>query len=231
VPADTQANAFAELIADGQGANYQPTIVEDGSVTLPLSVTVSLSTTQGMVDTPALLLFNESLNPDWTVRTSPGVQFEVQESQEAYSGSVALSYQPGEDFGSFFFQVRPNASNVYLREDILGVAFWFYSGDESLAPDDLALIITGSNEIPYWSAVDESIDWDEFEPTFDDSRYELGFNRPISPATWIQVVLFFNDLLYETDYQYITGLNFVNNAGVTRPFLIDELALILRPQQ
>jgi hypothetical protein len=113
----------------------------------------------------------------------------------------------------------------------LGVTFWFYSGDESLAPDDLALIITGSNEFPYWSAVDESIDWDEFEPTFDDSRYELGFNRPISPATWIQVVLFFNDLLYETDYQYITGLNFVNNAGVTRPFLIDELALILRPQQ
>jgi hypothetical protein len=125
-------------------------------------------------------------------------------------------------------QVRPNAATPYLRDDIIGVAFWLYTGSEPLALDDLALVVTGSNEFPYWSAVDESIDLDEFDPTFEDTRFELGFNRPISASTWIQVILFLDDLAYDTDYMYITGLNLVNNAGVSRTFLIDELLFILR---
>jgi hypothetical protein len=219
---------FAAAVAEGQSGSYQPELVEESATTSPLTMTVSLSTTQGTITTPALLLFDETLSPNWTIRTSPGVEFAVEEREDAFSGSVALSFSPGEDFGSLFLQVRPDTTTPYLREEIAGVAFWLYTGDEPLAPDDLALVITGSNDFPYWSAVDESIDLEEFEPTFDDGRFELGFNRSISAETWIQVILFFDDLTYETDYQYITGLNFVNNATSTRPFLIDELVLILR---
>jgi peptidoglycan/xylan/chitin deacetylase (PgdA/CDA1 family) len=228
IPADTPMDLFAAVLAEGQTTTYQPEIVEGTEPAAPLTMTVSLSTTQGVITTPAVLVFDESLNADWTVRTSPDVHFDFQDEQEAHSGSVALAYSPNEDFGSFFLQVRPNAATPYLRDDIIGVAFWLYTGSEPLALDDLALVVTGSNEFPYWSAVDESIDLDEFDPTFEDTRFELGFNRPISASNWIQVILFLDDLAYDTDYMYITGLNLVNNAGVSRTFLIDELLFILR---
>lgn len=228
IPADTPVETFATTLVEGQSGSYQPELVEASTTAAPLTTTISLSTTQGTITTSALLLFDETLHPDWTVRTSPGVEFAVEERAEAFSGTMALSYSPGEDFGSFFLQVRPDTTSPYLRDEIEGVAFRLYTGSEALATDDLALIITGSNDFPYWSAVDESVELEEFEPAFDDGRFELGFNRSISAETWVQVVLFFDDLTYDTDYQYITGLNFVNNSGITRPFLIDELVLILR---
>lgn len=228
VPAETNVDLFGELVAQGQSINYTPEIVEETTVSAPLTTTVTLSTSQGLITSTVLLLFDESLNPEWTVRTSPGVQYDLQDNENSHNGEVAFSYSPAEDFGSLFLQVRPDASTAFTRDDIIGLAFWLYTGSEPLAPDDLILVVNGSNEFPYWTAVDESVDLDVFAPSFDDNRFELGFNRPISESTWVQVILFFDDLNYNSDYQFITGLNFVNNVGVARTFLIDELVLILR---
>jgi peptidoglycan/xylan/chitin deacetylase (PgdA/CDA1 family) len=228
VPGGTTAELFASIISEGRSENNQPVIVEETTISAPVTVTVSISTTQGAITVPARLVYDEELDPVWTVRTSPDVQFDLASEEEVHTGSLALAYTPGEGLASFALQVRPNVAAPYLRDDIVGLAFWLYTGDQPLAPDDLALVVTGSNEFPYWSAVDDSIDQDEYEPTFEDDRFDLNFNQVISPSTWIQIVLFFDDLAYNTGYVYITGVNLVNNVDVTREFVLDELVFILR---
>lgn len=230
IPADTPTNSFAAVVTEGQTLSYQPELVEEVASSAPLTTSVSISTTEGMITVSAVLVYDEVLNSDWTVRNSPGVQFDLAYDEMAHNGDVSIEYAPGEDLGSFFLQVRPDAANAYLRDDIIGLSFWLYTGEEPLATEDLALIVVGSYDFPYWSAVDESIDPEEYVPTMAGGKhaFDLRFNRVISPETWVQVIIFFDDVRYDTDYTYITGLNLMNNAGVQRTFLIDEFVFILR---
>lgn len=174
-----------------------------------------------------LPIYGDNLDPAWIVRNSPDLRFKLQDGTEPHDGFYAISVSPQEDFGSLYFQVRPDAGVQYLRDQVLGLSFWIYS-EEPLATNDLAVAISGSDDYPYWTATDQSVNLTEYDPLFDAGEaYYLNLNRAIEPETWTRVELLLDDLTYDTNYEYITGVHLKNNADFDKTVFIDQIQLIL----
>ncbi len=217
VPGDITILEFIKLVNEGTPVDLQRELD-------PESAPPALPPYTG---TYSVTLYNDHLDPNWGIKTSPGMRYRLQDRTIAIDGNFALSIIPQEDFSSLYFQVRPDTIQQYLRNQVVGVSFWLYS-EEPIATNDLGIAISGSDDFPYWVANDGSVDLTEYDPIFDDDEiYFLKLNRAVEPETWTRVEILLDDVDYDTNYQYITGIHLRNNADFNKTMFIDQLELML----
>jgi hypothetical protein len=200
----------------------KPTVVEDVTPTA-----LVLGDQYTLLD-----IYDEQLSSNWTLKDSSNVRIDSKYKGYAYSGLTSLIAKPQGAFSKLQFSVALNAKNSYRRDKIAGISFWVSGKDQIIIPNDLVVTVLGSNDIPYWVTNDSSVTAPSQAPSdaplFSETRLQfLGINRPIEPNTWIQVVLWLDDLIYEPDYTYVTGIYIKNDEQFQKTFYIDKVSLIL----
>ena len=106
--------------------------------------------------------------------------------------------------------------------------FWLHSDQDGLALSDLAVTVLGSNAQPTFDPQDHSVRVDADKgPFFSETRlYYLGFNHAISPDAWVLVEVWLDELPYDPDYVYLTGIYIKNDRDYRGRFYIDDVQLI-----
>jgi hypothetical protein len=183
----------------------------------------------------AINLYGDTLNVDWSAERSGKVKYDLASTAFVHSGKNAIMVTPTDDFGRFFLTVRKNAQKIYPRDRILGISFWLNGGDNTIGTSDLAVTVTGSNQYIYWTADDTSVKINVAvtadSPLFSETRlYYLHINRSIPPNTWVEVVVWLDDLRYDPIYTYVTGMYIKNDEGFFGPYYIDDVQLLVRKE-
>ena len=183
-----------------------------------------------------VMIYDDELDANWTVEQSTDVRANLWDTTHWFqklhpqldlnSGSTAIAVSPQADYGSLFFTVRPESTTAYKRADLLGVSFWLNSGSTTLGTDDLAIAVIGSNQQPIWSAVDNSVFADQSGAFSETRLYFLQINRAIPANTWVNIIVWLNELEYDPVYQYVTGFYIKNDMGFRDTYYIDRVTLI-----
>ena len=207
--------------------DIKPTVVPATAVAAPAPTTQPLE---------EVSIFGDQVNGNWELKNSSGMSFYFAEHQVVSDGTVSAVITPTRDFGELFFTVHKKSQTVYLRERVLGVTFWLNGGPNGIRTSDLAVTVVGSNAYPYWVENDTSVTVTgrvtKDMPLFSETRlYYLGINRDIAPNTWVKVELWLDDLKFDPDYTYVTGIYIKNDAGFRGPFYIDQVNLVTMPTQ
>lgn len=181
----------------------------------------------------AIAIFDDALNADWSAKSSNKVTYNLASTAVVHRGKKAIMVTPTDDFGQFFLTVRKDAMKVYPRDRILGISFWLNGGASSIATSDLAVTVIGSNQYAYWVADDTSVKVERpvtaNEPLFAETRlYYLHINHSIPPNTWVEIILWLDDQIYDPDYVNITGMYIKNDKGFLKPYYIDDLQLLVQ---
>lgn len=188
---------------------------------------------------PEVVIYDDQLHPSWSIEQSAksainlaatDLNFQSLDLQQEHnSGATAIAVTPQADYGTLFFTVRPESGAVYQRQSVLGVSFWLNSGSSGIGPADLAVAVVGSNAFPYWTPDDQSVFPDK-KGAFSETRlYFLKINRTIPPHTWLNLVVWLNDLQYDPVYQYVTGFYLKNDVGFRGTYYLDQVALLMAP--
>jgi hypothetical protein len=183
----------------------------------------------------AIMLFDDSLNSDWSAERSDKARYDLASTAHTHSGTRAIEVTPTADFGRFFLTVGKDARNIYPRDRVLGVSFWLSGGNSTIGTSDLAVSVVGSNQYTYWVADDTSVKIDTpvtpESPLFSETRlYYLHINRSIPPNNWVEVIVWLDDLVHDPDYANITGMYIKNDTGFLSTFYIDDVKLLV-PRQ
>ncbi|MCA9996296.1 MAG: polysaccharide deacetylase family protein [Anaerolineales bacterium] len=195
-------------------------------------------------------VYSDEVEGDWTLSGSPNSDWVEQDSSQPHLGDYALAAKLSRPGDSLLFHVAEDAQGQYHRDHVYGFGFWLYSGAGEIAPDDLSIIVAGSNVYPYWRADDDSLDGQEVL-TFSGRRlYGLDFSRPLPPNTWIQVEILLDELSYDplyltenqattttdptqTDfiidpnYEYVTGFYIEAVGGLSQTIYLDDVQILL----
>ena len=144
-----------------------------------------------------------------------------------------MAVTPTKDKGSIFFTVSPTATDGYLRNRVSGVRFRLSGGPKPISNDALAVTVVGINRYPYWVANDRSLMISPTmtleSPLFSETRlYFWGINRTIPPNTWVEIDLWLDDLLYDPNYRYITGIYIKNDVGFLQTYYIAQMRLLVK---
>ncbi len=181
-------------------------------------------------NTQAETIYGDRLAPNWSVEQSWATDIGLGNTEYAIVGENAIKIIPINEFGAILFSVRDTARKSYFREDVLGIRFWLFTYDDYVALDDLAITMQGSNDYPYWVENDDSvataINSDRFVFSETELRY-LNVSNDIPPKTWVNIELWLDDLLYDPDYEYVTGFYIKNDADFQRPYYIDDVEILL----
>lgn len=173
-------------------------------------------------------VYTDELAAGWSVTESWGVRLDLEDTTHAHGGEHAIAITPEEDYGSLFFTVVPGSPRVYPYDRTLGVRFWLNAGDEALYQDQLAVTVLGSNAYTYWEKDDKSVEITKGGSFFSETRlYYLGLNRALPAETWIEIVVWLDDLPFDPDYTYVTGLYVKSEAGLRNTFYVDDVALVV----
>lgn len=184
-------------------------------------------------------IYEDELDRNWTIEHSISTQTNLWDtshwfqpmapSQDINSGATAIAVSPQADFGTLFLAVRPDSKVEYKREDVLGLSFWLHSGSSGIETSDLSVAILGSNQSPFWMPDDRSVFPDPAHSFSETRLYFLEINRTIPANTWINVVVWLNDLQYDPAYRYVTGFYLKNDAGFRNTYYLDQIALVTAP--
>lgn len=175
----------------------------------------------------AVPIYHDSLDRNWSLEQSRGMAVTADAGDTVYAGRASIALTPTVDFGQLFFTVRPDAPARYPRATTLGLSLWLYSGDDYVGVDDLALTVVGSNANPYWTANDGSVKQDK-QIFFSETRLRyLGVNHDIPPQTWVELIVWLDELPYDPEYRYITGVYLKNDAGFRRTLRVDQVHLLM----
>jgi hypothetical protein len=207
------------------------------------SPTSLASTAPAVAATPAsaaaqldtIVVYDDALNADWSVEQSDKMRYDLASKAYVHSGARAISITPAGDFGRFFLTVRRDARKTYPRDQILGIGLWLNGGANTIATSDLAVTVVGSNQYSYWVADDTSVKIDTpitaDSPLFSETRlYFLHINRAIPPNTWVEVIVWLDDLIHDPYYTNVTGLYIKNDKGFVHPFYVDDVQLLVQRQ-
>lgn len=222
-----------------------PTVIPGQTPTRILQPTASPATQPTAVPNilrpayPEMVIYDDELDRNWSIEQSVETQVNLwdnrywfqrfEPTQDRTSGATAITVAPQADYGTLFFTVRPESDTVYERQKVLGVSFWLNSGNDGIATDELAVSVVGSNELPYWSATDRSV-FPENVGAFSETRlYFLKVNRTIPAHTWINVVVWLDDLEYDPVYRYVTGFYIKNDVGFRSTYAVDQVVLLMMP--
>jgi hypothetical protein len=183
------------------------------------------------VRTVEVVVYDDELHGDWSLDRSQGVQYDPRSTAYVHDGGYSLSVTPTSDYGTLLFSVREGASTQYLRDRLLEVRLWLNSGAQEVANDAFAITVIGSNAQPHWVPDDRSVMLGE-RSFFSESRlYYLGVNRAIPPETWVDLTIKMDELPYEPDYRYVTGVYLKADAGVRNTIHLDRLTLLVLEAQ
>lgn len=173
-------------------------------------------------------IYSDGLNPDWEIVQNTEVSVSETGRPNTYEGRSALQVTPMQDFGQFSIRLKPDAKNFYLRSQVLALIFWVSGGPNYIATSDLAVSVVGSNRYRYWVADDNSVPTDGLNPPFSETRlYFLGINNAIPPTTWVDIIIWLDDLIYDPDYRYVTSFYIKNDEGFESTYYVDEISLLL----
>ncbi len=173
-------------------------------------------------------VFTDSLSEGWALRASSGVDVDSEADKYVYEGDVSIAMTPNEDFGTMMFAVEPEAEPI-RRDELMGVSLWLNSGDDFLAMDEMSVTLIGSNEYTHWVPNDDSVIIDD-NSFFSETRlYFLGLNRSIPAGEWVEVIVWLDNLPYDPDYTYLTGIYLKNDEDVRQTVYIDQVSLIILP--
>ena len=207
----------------------EPTVPTTVRPTEPVDITPLLTLTPR--PTPVITtitIYGEALNENWTLENSFFFDYDPREDEVSYNGRYSLAFTPESGFGNLMFTVKPDSEEEYPRQNVVAVQFWLYSGDDYIATDDLTVTIIGSNEYSYWVEGDDSVEVDDSLPTFPQTRlYFLNIEEDIPPDTWIQVEVSLNELIYEPEYRFVTGIIIENEEDFLRTIYLDDLELVI----
>jgi len=222
-----------------------PTVAPDQTPTLTLRPTQPALTQPTALPNllrpayPEMVIYSDELNRNWSIEQSTDTQINLwdntrwfqrfEPTQERTSGATTIAVAPQADFGMLFFTVQPESTEVYEREQVLGVSFWLNSGSNGIATDELAVAMAGSNELPYWSATDRSVFLDDAGAFSETRLYFLKINRTIPANTWVNIVVWLDDLEFDPPYRYVTGFYIKNDIGFRSTYYIDQVALLMAP--
>lgn len=234
IPIVAAPTAATDRLAAGINRQYNVFIpVISGSV--DLLGTIAAPSQDEQID--EIVVYNETLDPNWTVEHSQGMRYNLSATDYVLNGKTTIAITPTVDFGQFFLAVREDTDIPYARDRILGVSFWLNGGENDIATDELAVTVLGSNAYTHWVATDKSaqidagIPDDEITadtPLFSETRlYYLDINRTIPPDTWVEVIVWLDNLSYDPLYDYVTGIYIKNGEGFLNTFYIDRISLLL----
>lgn len=175
-----------------------------------------------------VVIFDEELNQNWDLNYRGGVESDLVNSAVAYNGDKALEVDFSEGASKLIFAVDDDTTESYLRNLVEGVSFRLYSEENYIGNDDLSVTVLGSNKYIYWKSDDGSVE-NIYEPLFSQTRlYFLNFNRSIPPGTWVEVIVWLDDLIYDPDYNYVTGMYILSDELYSGTILIDNVELIMK---
>ncbi len=183
-----------------------------------------------------ILIYDEDLESHWTLEHSTLVRFNawdashwfesLDKAQALDTGGVVIAVTPIADYATLYFTVKSNANVAYLRNEVVGISFWLNSGNDFMDTDELAVAVIGSNANSYWEFEDYSA-LRNTQDKFSETRlYYLGVNRSIPPNTWINVVVWLDDLMLDPDYEYLTGFYLKSDEGFLRTYYVDKVTLL-----
>lgn len=217
-PQERQATATEEITP-----TISPTVLPTATPTFAPTSTPTLE------NLPTVVVYDETLNENWSLVASSGIEFVLQKRGISQSGTYSMAITPLQDYGTLAFTVRFASKEVYLREQTLGVRFWLYTGEAVVETDDLSVSVVGSNEVPYWKWNDQSVT-NIYEPLFSETRlYDLDFNQAIPPDTWVQVEVWLDELEFDPVYQYVTGIFIKTGEDFRNTIYIDQVELVQTP--
>lgn len=197
-------------------------------------------------------VYSDTLADDWALSGSPRSDWVEQDTTQVHLGSTAIAAKLAQPGDYLFFHVAENATGQYHRNRVYGFGFWLYSGVGEIAPDDLSIIVAGSNVYPYWRADDDSLADQEIF-TFSGRRlYGLDFDRPLPAQTWIRVEILLDELFYDPlyqtsasaaadttqntnqdgfiidpDYEFVTGFYVEVEGRLSQTIYIDDVQILL----
>ncbi len=194
------------------------------------STEAPLTSTSTLIPEVRFTIFNESLNNNWSLEKSYGMEYDPNSQIAAYQGRRSLELRPTEGYGKFSFTVKEGSEEVFLRDEVLALSFWVYSEEDFIDNQDLLVRVKGSNEYAYWVDDDNSVELtDPSRPLFPSTRLiYLGIQDTVPVGTWVNVEVWLDDLLFEPEYEYITGITIINDEDYDRTFYIDNVQLILK---
>lgn len=219
-----------ETVQGDDSMSSEPVLVpSEPPVETPLPVPLPTLTPVPTISTRIEKIYSDALDANWSLDNSREVSYDLEDDYFVYDGNYALAYSPKVEYAELVFSVEESSDEIYLRDDVLAVRFWLYTGDDYIATDDFALSVVGSNAFPYWVVGDDSVTVQDNKPLFPETRlYYLNINKDIPPDTWFQVELWLNDLIDEPVYKYVTGIVLKNDADFLRRVSIDNLELVIR---
>ena len=145
-------------------------------------------------------IYTDVLAIGWAVSQSWGVSVDMGHTAHVHGGASAIAVSPHEDYGAVFFAVLPDSPRVYPYDRVLGLRFWLGAGDEPIYTDQLAVTVVGSNAYTYWREDDTSVEIDEGESFFSETRlYYLNLNRALPAGSWSEVILWLDRLPFDPD--------------------------------
>lgn len=225
--------------------NFNPGFSPPGSLEAdepssePVVVAAPILPTPTPIPYGEIIIFDDALNPDWTLAHSENVQYDVYDTShwfermdaklETHSGALAIAVTPIENQSKLFFTVKPESDTNYSRDHVLALSLWLNSGGDILDTDDLAIAVVGSNELTYWTPADHSV-FPDREEDFSETRLQyLGINRSLPPDTWVRIVIWLDDLLFDPLYSNVTGFYLINDKDYRTTYYVDNITLLTLP--
>jgi hypothetical protein len=211
---------------------------------VPTSAPIPVAPTSTLVSEPApsdtvparvdetideLVIFDDALAADWSLDESWSSELVLDEETIVFAGAEAIAVTPQRERGAIFFTLSEDAEAPLRRDDVLGVSFRISGGAGYIGNDELAVSVVGSNALPYFTrektAAQERADADlEFSET---RLYFLDINTDIPPDTWVEVVVWLDNLIFDPDYEYVTGFYIKNAPSFLNTYYIDDVKLLL----
>jgi hypothetical protein len=177
-------------------------------------------------------IYSDTLAAGWTADQSWGVQVDLKNTAYVHNGDYSIAVTPNEDYGALLLSISPDSAITHTYTETVGVRFWLNAGEAPIYLDQLAATVIGSNAYTYWKPGDNSVQIDEANKFFSETRlYFLGFNRELPPKKWLEVVIWLDDLPFEPNYTYLTGFYIKNDAGFRNTFYVDDVSLVTLPTQ
>ncbi|MCJ7701418.1 MAG: hypothetical protein MUO62_07540 [Anaerolineales bacterium] len=178
-------------------------------------------------DAITLDIYTDTFNPNWRLIRTNDVTVHIRSRLITHEGRSSIEVTPRQDFSRINFIVSADSTEIYPRERVLGFRFWINPGDSTLLPSDLGVSILGSNADPFFVEGDNSVA-NVYDPVFSETRlYFLGFNHSVPPYTWVEVIVWLDDLINDPIYDYVVGFYLKNDETYLQTFYIDDVRLIL----
>lgn len=215
-----------------------PFFVQAEATPTPLPTEPSVATASPVVPTNPInytevvtyTIFDDNLDENWFTLPNDEVEIDLASTLLVHQGRTSIALTPLSDFVPMSLGVQENSTEVFSASQVVSLNFWLAS-DDVITLDDLVVTLFGSNDFPYWVEGDESVYIDGEFPFSETRLYFLGLNHTIPAHTWVEVIVVLNDLIYDPEYEFLTGFYLKNDAGFLNTIYLDDIRLMMLPPE